>query len=123
MKKRILLLLLTICLSVVFGKASFYGNDGSSGIRSDGYAWKRTASGEIMNPNKLTCASWHYPLGTKLKVTRYWYKNNKKMLGKTVIVKVNDRGGYHHLDLSGTAFQRLAPLSRGIIRVKVETLR
>jgi rare lipoprotein A len=88
------------------GQASYYG-------QGDGYAWKTTASGEVMNPHAMTCASWEYPLGTRLKVT---------CGNRSVIVRVNDRGGYHALDLSPAAFKTLAPLSRGIIKVKIEVL-
>ena len=106
--KQVRLFILLLCINIVICQASFYGTS------NDGYAWKRTASGEVMNPNKMTCASWYYPLGTWLKVSR------KK---KSVIVRVNDRGGYHRLDLSPAAFKKLAPLSRGIIQVRVEKVR
>jgi rare lipoprotein A len=96
-----------IILLILLAFASYYG-------LGDGFAWKTTASGEIMNPELFTCASWHYSLGTKLKVTH----NNK-----SVIVRVNDRGGLHLLDLSPAAFRKLAPLSRGIIKINVEVIK
>ena len=43
-----------------------------------------------------------------------------KTIDKKVIVKVNDRGGLHLLDLSAGAFRKLAPLSSGIIQVGVQ---
>lgn len=61
----------------------------------------------------MTCASWHYPLGTKLEVV---YGNKK------IVVRVNDRGGLNLLDLSEGAFKELAPLDRGVIRVRVRRL-
>lgn len=62
---------------------------------------KRTANGEKFNPNALTAAHKTLPFGTKLKVT---YK------GKTVIVRINDRGPFvkgRHLDLSRAAARRI----------------
>ena len=72
------------------GKVSWYG---------PGFHGKKTASGEIFNKNKLTAASKTIKFGTKLKVT-------DPKTGKSVIVKVNDRGPYIHgriLDLSEAA--------------------
>ena len=59
--------LLTFIFAIAIGfangqstKATFYGNE---------YNNRRTASGEIFDQNKLTCASNIYPLCTILKVT------------------------------------------------------
>tara|TARA_Y100001963_G_scaffold12110_1_gene15276 strand:- start:41 stop:403 length:363 start_codon:yes stop_codon:yes gene_type:complete len=90
--------------------ASWYGK---------AYDGRPTASGEIFDSKKLTCASWDYPLGTKLKISR----------GKTsIVVKVNDRGPAKHLlktrqiDLSQAAFHKLGPLTKGLIMVQVEVM-
>jgi len=88
------------------GEASYYGH-------LDGYAWRTTASGETMNPSLMTTAHRHLPFGTRLMVTN---QSN----GKSVIVKVNDRGpfvGGRVLDLSHGAFIKIAPVSQGIARV------
>jgi rare lipoprotein A len=69
----------------------------------------RTASGEMMNPAKLTAAHKTLPFGTKLKVT-----NPKN--GKSVIVRINDRGPFikgRSLDLSKAAAQKIGIISRG----------
>jgi rare lipoprotein A len=88
------------------GKASWYGNE---------LAGHLMANGKPFNPNKLTCASWNYPLGTVLKV------QHKK---RTVVVSVTDRGPAKRLnrqiDLSQAAFAKLAPLSLGLIQVSME---
>lgn len=77
-----------------------------------------TFSGEKFNCNKLTCASNKFPMGTKLKITN---KENKK----SVIVKVNDKGGMgeYTIDLSKEAFKRIADLKTGIIDVKVKVIK
>lgn len=92
------------------GKASYYGSQ---------HHGKRTASGEIFDMNKLTCASNTFKLGTMLKVTNV--ENNQ-----SVIVKVNDTGGFGKygrvIDLSKAAFATIANLKRGIINVLVEKI-
>lgn len=74
-----------------------------------------TASGERFDKNKFTCASNYYKLGTILEVTNI-------ANGKSVVVKVNDRGGFKgkKLDLSKGAFSKIANLKSGVIRIKVE---
>ena len=62
-----------------------------------------TASGERMNPAALTAAHRTLPFGTKLKVT-----NQRN--GKTVVVRINDRGPFVRgrvIDLSRAAAQSL----------------
>jgi len=59
----------------------------------------RTASGEKMNPKALTAAHRSLPFGTKVKVT-----NQRN--GKTVVVRINDRGPFikgRVIDLSKAA--------------------
>ena len=62
------------------GLASVYGN-------GDGYAWRKTANGERMNPGALTAAHRTLPFGTRVSVT------NKKN-GRKVIVRISDRGPF-----------------------------
>lgn len=69
----------------------------------------KTASGERMNPSAMTAAHRSLPFGTKLKVTN---KNN----GRSVIVRINDRGPFikgRVLDLSKGAASRLGFISSG----------
>lgn len=81
-----------------------------------GFHGKKTANGERYNQNALTCASNKHKFGTRLKVTNV--KN-----GKSVICRVNDRGGFSKygisLDLSRAAFAQIAPLSQGRARVTI----
>lgn len=92
----------------VHGKASWYGEE---------FRGRKTASGEIFDPDKLTCATNQFPFGTMLKVS---YRD------KEVIVRVNDRGGFEKhgriIDLSKKAFSELAPLSKGIIWTDITRL-
>lgn len=91
------------------GKASFYANVHQS---------KKTASGEIYAHKLNTAAHKTLPFGTKVRVTNI--EN-----GKTVVVKINDRGPFvkgRILDLSRSAFSSVANTSSGIIKVKIEVI-
>lgn len=93
-----------------FTRASWYDGRSSSTI---------TASGEILEPDGFTAAHKTLPFGTKLLVTDL--RN-----GKSVTVKVNDRGPYATgigLDLSKSAFQALAPVGTGIITVEFHEIK
>lgn len=73
---------------------------------------KITANGEKFNPNGLTAAHKSLPFGTKLKVT---------FKGKSVIVRVNDRGPFikgRSLDLTRRAAKVIG--CKGICKVTVE---
>lgn len=106
------MLLLAGCLNGAVpsvGLASWYGED---------HRGKLMANGRPFNPDAMTCASWHYPLGTRLKV---------RSGTRQVIVTVTDRGPNRRfkkriIDLSRASFARLAPLSRGLTQVNVERL-
>jgi len=77
----------TAAASVQSGKASWYG---------PGFHGRRTANGERFNTNDYTAAHKTLPFGTKLKVTH-------AKTGKSVVVRINDRGPYAHgrvIDLS-----------------------
>lgn len=93
-------------------ESSWYGDE---------CAGKPMANGKPFDPAAMTCASWDYPLGTKLRVTHN---------DKSIIVTVTDRGPAKRLyakgrklDLSREAFRRLAPLRLGLIEVSVEVVK
>jgi len=88
-------------------QASYYG-DGS-----------HTANGEKFDPTALTAAHKTLPFNTRVKVT-----NTKN--GKSVVVRINDRGPFvsgRCLDLTTAAFADIASLSSGVITVKYEVLK
>ncbi|SHF46044.1 rare lipoprotein A [Modicisalibacter ilicicola DSM 19980] len=91
------------------GTASWYGQ------KFQGYA---TASGEIYDMYKMSAAHRSLPLPTYARVTNL---DN----GRSVIVKVNDRGPFHGdrlIDLSYAAAARLDILGNGTGRVKVQAI-
>lgn len=91
------------------GMASWYG---------PGFAGRPTASGEKFDPNDMTCAHPKLKFGTRVQVTNL---DN----GKSVIVRVNDRGPFAKgrvIDLSKEAAKRLGFLDKGVAKVKVEVV-
>jgi rare lipoprotein A len=113
-RNKIVLTTLTLLLSLTSleaqtqrGKASYY---------SKSWTGRKTANGERLHHDSLTCAHKTYPFGTLLKVTN-------PANGLSVIVKVTDRGPYGRgriVDLSVRAAKELGILSQGIAPVVVE---
>jgi rare lipoprotein A len=86
-------------------RASWYGTENNQ---------TRTATGERYTGNDLTAAHKTLPFGTKLRVT---YK------GKSVVVRINDRGPYikgRSLDLSRAAADRIGLRRAGVGVVCIE---
>lgn len=79
----------------------------------------KTASGErYKHYNAMTAAHRSLPFGTKIQVT-------DKISGKSIIVKVNDRGPFHGnrvLDLSGKAARELGIIKQGVCEVEIKVL-
>lgn len=91
------------------GKASWYGRP---------HHGRKTASGEIYDMAELTAAHRTLPLGTRVRVTNV-------ANGRTVIVRVNDRGPFidgRILDLSHAAARELDALGAGVVTVRIEVL-
>lgn len=92
-----------------------------SGIVSwyaDKFHGKKTSSGELYDKQGLTAAHKTLPFGTKVKVT-----NTRN--GKSVIVKVNDRGPHTKsrlMDLSRAAFSSIGSTSSGTLNVEMEII-
>ena len=89
------------------GMASWYGRQ---------FHGRKTASGETFDMNALTAAHRSLPLNCYIRVT-----NNNN--GKSVVVKVNDRGPFHGnrvLDLSYGAAKQLGMTNAGTAKVSIE---
>ena len=96
-------------LQSISGKASWYGGK---------FHGRPTASGEKFDKNGLTAAHRTLPFGTKVRVTN-------RANGRTVIVRVNDRGPFIHsriIDLSRAAADRIGMITRGTAPVSLEIL-
>ncbi len=95
------------------GDASWYG---------EVHRGKLMANRKRFDPDKLTAASWFYPLGSKVRVTL----NLPGRSQKSVLVTITDRGPAKDLvqngrviDLSRAAFNRLANPDLGLVPVLV----
>lgn len=91
------------------GIASWYGED---------FNGKLTANGERYNMNTLTAAHRTLPLPSIVKVTNL-------QNGRSVILRVNDRGPYvkdRIIDLSKRGAQLLGYMGQGTTKVKVEIM-
>jgi len=100
----------------VEGVASWYSLD-DPGVTP----W--TANAERFDDQALTCAIWGAPFDARLRVTNL-------ANGRSIIVRVNDRGPAERLilaesriiDLTKTAFATIANPVVGLIRVRVELI-
>ena len=139
MRKKILILLVVLCFfgtplpnaktyasitmfqgypfqrAIQTGRASWYSEQ-DPGINV------RTANNEVFDDSGLTAAMWEVPFHQLVRVTN---TDN----GKSVVVRVNDRGpnkelvrGGRIIDLSKKAFSEIAPLGRGLIPIQLELL-
>lgn len=99
------------------GFASWYGEE---------HRGKLMANGHKFDPDKMTAASWFYPLGTRVRVT----VSSPEFEARTVTVTVTDRGPAKRLvdqgrviDLAHGAFEKIAHPNLGLITVLVEPVR
>ncbi|MBR5675380.1 MAG: septal ring lytic transglycosylase RlpA family protein [Neisseriaceae bacterium] len=91
------------------GTASWYGGK---------FHGRKTASGERFNTYDLTAAHRTLPMNTLVKVTNL---SN----GKSVVVRINDRGPYagkRVIDLSYSAANELGFVKRGVTKVRLERI-
>ena len=90
---------------LISGVAAYYSKDYQG----------TTASGELYDPNKFTCAHPTLPFGTRVLVT-------DPRSRRSVVVVVNDRGPYNKgrmIDLSLAAAKALHMTGRGLMKVTV----
>jgi len=91
------------------GKASYYTKK---------WTGRKTANGEKLHHDSMTCAHKTYPFGTLLRVVN-------TLNDKSVVVRVTDRGPYRRgriVDLSWGAAKAIGMLQRGIVPVTVEVV-
>ena len=106
----LLLSMLTLFPTVVAaedGLASWYGGK---------FHGRMTSSGEVFDTNTLTAAHRTLPFGTIVKVTN---RDN----GKSVLVKINDRGPFVEgriIDLSRAAAIQLGMIDSGVAHVSLQ---
>ncbi|HHO47112.1 MAG TPA: septal ring lytic transglycosylase RlpA family protein [Desulfobacteraceae bacterium] len=92
------------------GKASYYAMK---------FQFRATASGERFNNFALTGAHRKLPFGSRVLVTN---RSN----GRQVVVRINDRGPHvkgRIIDLTRTAFAKIADVDRGVADVDIKVIR
>ena len=95
--------------SIQRGLASWYG---------PGFAGRRSANGEIFNPELLTAAHRYLPFGTMVEVVNV-------STGSSVVVRITDRGPFIHnrvIDLSAAAARTIGLLGAGVGPVELRIL-
>lgn len=99
-------------------RKSFTGSGTETGLASfyaESYNGKKTANGETYRSSAFTAAHKKLPFGRKVKVTNL---SN----GKTVKVKVNDRGPFvsgRIIDLTRAAAEKIDMVNAGVVKVKI----
>ena len=97
---------------VLYGVSSFYG-------LNDGFDGNLTANGEVYDKDGISAAHKTLPLNSIVKVTNL---DN----GKTLTMKINDRGPYikgRILDCSYGAAQKLDFVENGTANVKIKVIK
>ena len=96
------------------GFASWYGEE---------HRGKLMANGQKFDPDKMTAASWFYPLGTRVQVT----VSSPNFESRSVTVTITDRGPAKRfvqqgrvIDLGRAAVQKIALPELGVIGVTVK---
>jgi len=101
-------------------KGTTYKSKGVASYYHDKFNGKKTASGERFSNKEYTAAHKDLAFGTKVRVTNL--EN-----GKSVIVKINDRGPFskgREIDLSKKAFMEISDKkTNGELSVKIELLK
>ena len=113
----VLALGLSACSNFSQQSKPHFSETGLASYYADKYQGRATASGEPFNQYAKTAAHKTLPFGTLVKVINL---NN----GKYIIVRINDRGPFvkgRIIDLSKSAFSRIASLRKGVVRVGIIT--
>jgi rare lipoprotein A len=91
------------------GSASWYG---------PGFHGRRTASGERFDSGAMTAAHRSLPFGTRVRVKH-------EASGRSVVVRINDRGPYHGgriIDLAASPARELGIVTAGAAHVSLQRL-
>lgn len=116
--KRVIIFVTAMAISLAGFSQSGDGTSAKASFYSKSFNGRKTATGETYWDHLLTAASNIYKLGTRLLVVN-------KSTGKKVEVVVNDRMAPHmkgRVDLSRSAFQKIASVNSGVVPVKVYVL-
>ncbi|WP_018628098.1 septal ring lytic transglycosylase RlpA family protein [Niabella aurantiaca] len=116
--KRVLIFVTAMVISMTGFSQKGEGTNAKASFYSKNFNGRKTATGDTYWDHLMTAASNIYKLGTRLLVVN-------KHTGKKVEVVVNDRMAAHmkgRVDLSRSAFQKIASTDKGVVPVKVYVL-
>jgi rare lipoprotein A len=103
-------------LEELLQKSSLYESvEGIASYYARRFEWRRTTSGQLYNPDKLTAAHQSLAFGTVVRVLN-------PATRQEVLVTVNDRcasKSFHFIDLSRAAAKRIGLWGKGKIRVVI----
>ena len=114
--RNLLLAFIVLCSVSLLSCSRSVIETGNASYYADKFEGKKTASGATFHQRKLTAAHKTLPFGTKIKVTNI-------NTGKTVKVKVNDRGPFvagRIIDLSKRAAEKIGLVQKGILQVEIK---
>jgi rare lipoprotein A len=104
-------------------RASAAGTNGLASWYGEEHRGKLMANGHRFNPDRLTAASWFYPLGAKVQVTLA----SAAQPPRSVVVTITDRGPAWEyvregrtIDLSRASFAKLGHPRVGLLAVAVQ---
>jgi rare lipoprotein A len=108
------------CLAVSVGlvPAAFAADVGRLSWYGAELAGRRTASGEVFDPEAMTMAHRTLPFGTQVRVVH-------RGSGRSVVLRVNDRGPFRTdriADVSRAAARMLGTARRGVFDARLEVL-
>ena len=115
MKKLFLVAALVLSLIAPAFADYVYKSTAVASYYADKFHGRKTSNGEIFNMYALTAAHKTLPFNTKVKVTNLTN-------GKSVIVRINDRGPFvkgREIDLSKAAASKLDMIKSGTAKVKL----
>jgi len=118
MMREIVLAIAIFLAVVVFLDVTSYYQLGIASWYGEEFHGKRTSSGEIYNMYEMTAAHKSLPFGTKVLVVDL-------QTGRSVIVRINDRGPFIHgriIDLSFAAAKKLGIVGRGVALVGIKII-
>ncbi len=119
MKRFVLVFIILMIAGAESLFASVYKTSVTASYYAEDFHGKKTSNGERFDMNALTCAHKSLPFNTILRVTNL-------ANGKTVDVRVNDRGPFvaaREIDLSKAAAVKLGMIGTGTAKVKLEIVK
>jgi rare lipoprotein A len=122
--KTVLFCLMLTCVGAIRCEGSIVPNKGLASWYGESHRGRLMANGKPFDPDKLTAASWFYPLGSRVRVTL-----RSAAQPRSVTVTITDRGPANDLvrdgriiDLTEGAFKKLASPDLGLIPISVHTV-